>query len=163
MQHDLVGIIISSILVSEMSLPPLFVVSCRSCHLTCPSIRGSRFIGASSAWRLSCGRPPSATRSQQCPVHHSGQRLTLWTCSSTFVTDHISSSFCPSAQGDVGVFCTVLVRLLRGSRTGTLCRFGNIAGGVPIESVSEDLSIIKSKGQQQRFPRLRRTACMTEQ
>ena len=79
------------------------------------------------------------------------------------VTDHISSSFCPSAQGDVGVFYNVLVNFLRGSRTGTLYGFGNIVGGVPIGSVSEDLSIIKSRGQQRRFGRLRRTACMTEQ
>jgi len=79
------------------------------------------------------------------------------------VTDHISSSFCPSAQRDVGVFCNVLVSFLRGSRTGTLYGFGNIVGGVPIGSVSEDLSIINSKGQQRGFPRLRRTACMTEQ
>ena len=68
------------------------------------------------------------------------------------VTDHISSSFCPSAQRDVGVFCNVLVSFLRGSRTGTLYGFGNIFGG------GEDLSIIKSKGQQRRFGRLRRTA-----
>jgi len=155
MQHDLVGIIISSILVSEMSLPPLFAVSCRSC----PSIRGSRFIEASSAWRLSCRGPQKSAMSR--PLSRAETYIVDLLVN--FVTDHINSSFCPSAQGDVGVFCTVLVRLLRGSRTGTLCRFGNIAGGVPIESVSEDLSIIKSKGQQQRFPRLRRTACMTEQ
>lgn len=69
------------------------------------------------------------------------------------VTDHISSSsFCPSAQGDVGVFCNVLVSFLKGSRTGTLYGFGNIFGG------GEDLSIIKSNGQQRRFGRLRRAA-----
>jgi hypothetical protein len=38
------------------------------------------------------------------------------------VIDHISNCFCPSAQGDAGVFCNVLVGFLRGGRTSTLLR-----------------------------------------
>jgi hypothetical protein len=143
-----------------MSFPPLFVVSCSSCRLTC----FLRYEEASSAWRLPCGRPPlAARRSQQCPVHHSGQRLTLWTCSPTLSPTTSAAASARVLTGDVGVFYNVLVSFLRGSRTSTLYRFGNIVGGVPIGSVSEDLSIVKSKGQQRRLARLRRAVGMTEQ
>jgi hypothetical protein len=94
------------------------------------------FIGAFSAWWLLCGRPLSAA--------NRGQQKTVWTETCVvdllvnLVTNHISSSFCPSTQGDVMVLCNVLASFLRGSRGGILYGVGNIVGSAPIGSASED-------------------------
>ena len=60
------------------------------------------------------------------------------------VTNHICCCCYPGTQGDVRVLCNVLVSFLRSSQSGTLYGFGNIVGGVPIRSVSEDFSTTKS-------------------
>jgi hypothetical protein len=63
------------------------------------------------------------------------------------VTNHISSSICPGAQGDIRVFYNVLVSFLKGSRSSTLYGFGNAVGGVLIGGVSEDFRPSSQKGQ----------------
>jgi fluoride ion exporter CrcB/FEX len=76
---------------------------------------------------------------------YSGQRLTLWTCSSTLSSTISAPASARVLKGTLGSFATFSWASLEAVELVPFYEFRNIVGGVPIGSVSEDLSIIKSK------------------